>query len=47
MAKMPEDLIDPDLVQQHYLILMAAITPTRAGIGKTTVSIGLALGHDP
>ena len=26
------------------LILVTAITPTKAGIGKTTVSIGLALG---
>ena len=27
-----------------HLILVTAITPTKAGIGKTTVSIGLALG---
>ncbi|MCD8081542.1 MAG: formate--tetrahydrofolate ligase [Bacteroides sp.] len=44
MAKIPEYLIDPDLVRQHHLILVTAITPTRAGIGKTTVSIGLTLG---
>ena len=29
---------------QSYLILVTAITATKAGIGKTTVSIGLALG---
>lgn len=29
---------------QGKLILVTAITPTKAGIGKTTVSIGLALG---
>ena len=31
-------------MDQHNLILVTAITPTKAGIGKTTVSIGLALG---
>lgn len=30
--------------KQGNLILVTAITPTKAGIGKTTVSIGLALG---
>ena len=30
--------------KEHNLILVTAITPTKAGIGKTTVSIGLALG---
>ena len=28
----------------YHLILVTAITATKAGIGKTTVSIGLALG---
>lgn len=30
--------------EQGKLILVTAITPTKAGIGKTTVSVGLALG---
>ena len=37
-------LIDKKQMDQHNLILVTAITPTKAGIGKTTVSIGLALG---
>ena len=44
MAKVPEDLIDEEKVKKSNLILVTAITPTKAGIGKTTVSIGLALG---
>ncbi len=44
IAKIPVDLIDDEKVKQNNLILVTAITPTRAGIGKTTVSIGLALG---
>jgi len=44
MAKIPLKLIDPQKVNQSNLILVTAITPTKAGIGKTTVSIGLALG---
>lgn len=44
VAKIPESLIDEDKVSQSNLILVTAITPTKAGIGKTTVSIGLALG---
>lgn len=43
-AKVPETLIDDDKAKQHKLILVTAITPTKAGIGKTTVSVGLALG---
>ena len=43
-AKIPESLIDEEKVRQHKLILVTAITPTKAGIGKTTVSVGLALG---
>ena len=43
-AKVPESLIDEDKVRQHKLILVTAITPTKAGIGKTTVSVSLALG---
>ena len=44
MAKVSEALIDEEKVKQSNLILVTAITPTKAGIGKTTVSIGLALG---
>ena len=43
-AKVPEALIDDEKAKQHKLILVTAITPTKAGIGKTTVSVGLALG---
>ena len=44
MAKVPVELIDKQKVDQSNLILVTAITPTKAGVGKTTVSIGLALG---
>lgn len=44
VAKVPERLIDEEKVQNSNLVLVTAITPTKAGIGKTTVSIGLALG---
>lgn len=41
IAKLPLHLIGE---QKGKLILVTAITATKAGIGKTTVSIGLALG---
>lgn len=44
IAKVPEALTDEAKVRRSNLILVTAITPTKAGIGKTTVSIGLALG---
>ncbi|MEG2573703.1 MAG: formate--tetrahydrofolate ligase [Bacteroides sp.] len=44
IAKVPEYLINEEKVYRSNLILVTAITPTKAGIGKTTVSIGLALG---
>jgi formate--tetrahydrofolate ligase len=44
IAKIPLNLIDESKVKKSNLILVTAITPTKAGIGKTTVSIGLALG---
>ncbi|MBQ5381001.1 MAG: formate--tetrahydrofolate ligase [Paraprevotella sp.] len=44
IAKIPESLIVDEKVKKSNLILVTAITPTKAGIGKTTVSIGLALG---
>lgn len=44
IAKLPLSLIDQSKVDRSKLILVTAITPTKAGIGKTTVSVGLALG---
>lgn len=44
IAKVPNHLIDEQKVAKSNLILVTAITPTKAGIGKTTVSIGLSLG---
>ena len=44
MAKVPLKFIDEEKVKQSRLILVTAISPTKAGIGKTTVSIGLAMG---
>lgn len=44
IAKLPLSLIDEQKVKKSKLILVTAITATKAGIGKTTVSVGLALG---
>jgi formate--tetrahydrofolate ligase len=44
IAKVPTHLIDGKKMKKSNLILVTAITPTKAGIGKTTVSIGLSLG---
>lgn len=41
-AKLPLSLIDEDKASKAKLILVTAITPTPAGEGKTTTSIGLA-----
>jgi formate--tetrahydrofolate ligase len=43
-AKLPLNIIDESKVKQHKLILVSAITPTPAGEGKTTTSIGLTEG---
>ncbi len=43
-AKLPLDLIDEEKIKQNNLILVTALTPTPAGEGKTTVSIGLTEG---
>lgn len=43
-AKLPLKLIDKELAAKHKLILVSAISPTPAGEGKTTVSIGLSQG---
>jgi len=44
IAKVPLHLIDETQAHKSRLILVTSISATRAGIGKTTVSIGLALG---
>ena len=44
IAKVPYRLIDEEKVKKSKLILVTAITQTKAAIGKTTVSVGLALG---
>lgn len=43
-AKLPLKLINQDQMKGKKLILVTAITPTAAGEGKTTVSIGLSEG---
>jgi len=43
-AKLPLDLIDENQIKQNNLVLVTALTPTPAGEGKTTVSIGLTEG---
>lgn len=43
-AKLPLDLIDAEKIKKSKLILVTAITPTPAGEGKTTTSIGLHEG---
>ena len=43
-AKLPLSLIDEKKIKQHHLILVTAMTPTPAGEGKTTTSIGLTEG---
>lgn len=44
IAKIPLKYIDEDKAKNSNLILVTSVSPTKAGIGKTTVSIGLALG---
>ncbi len=43
-AKLPHSIIDMEKVKQSNLILVTAISPTPAGEGKTTMSIGLSEG---
>ena len=43
-AKLPLSLINEQAVKQAKLILVTAMTPTPAGEGKTTISIGLNEG---
>lgn len=43
-AKLPLKLIDESKINKNHLILVTAMTPTPAGEGKTTTSIGLTEG---
>ncbi|MBL7731915.1 MAG: formate--tetrahydrofolate ligase [Chitinophagaceae bacterium] len=43
-AKLLLSLIDHSKIAKHHLVLVTAITPTPAGEGKTTVSVGLTDG---
>ena len=43
-AKLPLYLINAEKMKHSKLVLVTAITPTPAGEGKTTVSIGLTEG---
>ena len=44
IAKIDAHILNEKKINKSNLVLVTAITPTKAGIGKTTVSIGLALG---
>ncbi len=44
IAKLPSALIDDEKVKKSNLILVTSITPTKAGNGKTTISVGLTMG---
>ena len=43
-AKLPLELLQPDREKQANLVLVTAISPTPAGEGKTTVTVGLTDG---
>ncbi len=43
-AKLPLSLINEEKIKKNNLVLVTAMTPTPAGEGKTTVSIGLTEG---
>ena len=43
-AKLPLSILNTQKIDQNNLILVTALTPTPAGEGKTTVSIGLTEG---
>ena len=44
IAKISTNIIDKKKFKNHHLILVTAISPPKAGNGKPTVSVGLALG---
>ena len=41
-AKLSQSIINPQNIEKSNLILVTAISPTPAGEGKTTMSIGLS-----
>lgn len=43
MAKIPLEQIDEERAKKSNLVLVTSITPSKAGNGKTTVSLGLTL----
>jgi formate--tetrahydrofolate ligase len=43
-AKVPLNYLNQDKINQSNLILITAITPTKAGVGKTVTSVALSLG---
>jgi formate--tetrahydrofolate ligase len=43
-AKVPLSYLNEDKIRKSNLILVTAITPTKAGIGKTVTSVALSLG---
>lgn len=44
IAKVPLSYINEEKIKKSNLILVTAITPTKAGIGKTVTSVSLSLG---
>ena len=44
IAKVPLSYINDEKIKKSNLILVTAITPTKAGIGKTVTSVSLSLG---
>ncbi len=44
LQKIGLECLRPEKIAKNNLILVTAITPNKSGVGKTTVSIGLALG---
>ncbi len=43
-AKVPLTYLDEDKIKKSNLILVTAVTPTKAGVGKTVTSVALSLG---
>jgi formate--tetrahydrofolate ligase len=43
-AKVPLNYLNEEKIKQSNLILVTAVTPTKAGVGKTVTSVALSLG---
>lgn len=43
IAKIPLNYINKENIRKSKLVLVTAMSPTKAGIGKTTVSVGLSM----